>query len=363
MAAANARGDFVAPLFIQSGKKVNVKGAIGWPGALLAATDNGSMEQTLFFEWAKEFVAATKSSETNRSALILDNHGSHLFFAALKYLKDNGVTVIALPPNTTAYLCPLDVAFFGPFKSAFEQAVSDIREFRGSLSLVQIINCCKTAFDKVSVVKHFPSENRYEANIIQGFRKCGFYPLDRNQPLQALDRDLAPDADGVAAPQPQPITPHAAPRPIYPPGSDEAKQLLADALEIGQKKMENDRARQPGQGKIITADAHMQMLAQKAVQKDRMELDAAVKSEIRKQNAADNKEKKEKAKKEKAEGYDVDVANGVARTGRPPKLSKKRLKKSVQLTGKKRKRSKSPRNEDSGEDIRAADVSVDELDE
>jgi hypothetical protein len=363
VATANAEGRFILPLFIMAAKKVTIEGYPEWPACILAATDNGSMENHLFYEWAIKFVTQTQSSPANPSVLLLDNHTTHIFFPAIKHLKENGVTMITLPPNTTGLLCPLDVSFFRPFKSAFADAVSDIREFTGSLTLSQIIACCKKAFDRVAAVTHIQSEDRYEANIISGFRKCGFYPLDRNQPLDALGRDLAPIPGAADELPPVPVTP-AAPRvPKYPPGSDEAKQLLRNAAAVGEKEMMDARAKAPGQGQIMTSDAVMQARAQKILDKAQAELGQQMRRAQRVQVAAHKKEVKAKRKADNL----ARRARGEPVRGRPPLGAEKGPAevgvKAGNVAGKKRKRSSSRKGYDSDEDVRAVDVSDSEEDE
>ncbi|CAG7826481.1 unnamed protein product, partial [Allacma fusca] len=51
--------------------------------------------------------------------LILDNHGSHISYAAVRYCRSHSIELLTLPPHTTHKWQPLDVCFFGPLKSKY----------------------------------------------------------------------------------------------------------------------------------------------------------------------------------------------------------------------------------------------------
>ncbi|XP_011858222.1 PREDICTED: uncharacterized protein LOC105555789 [Vollenhovia emeryi] len=57
--------------------------------------------------------------------LYVDGHSSHLTMPLSEFCRDKGIEVIALPPNATHILQPLDVGFFGPLKKNWLQAVNE----------------------------------------------------------------------------------------------------------------------------------------------------------------------------------------------------------------------------------------------
>lgn len=92
-------------------------------GSLGLATPSGWMNSELFVKTMQYFINYSSSSNDNPSLLIYDNHESHICIEALNLAKENGVTVLTMPPHSTGKLQPLDVGIFGPFKTAYNKAV------------------------------------------------------------------------------------------------------------------------------------------------------------------------------------------------------------------------------------------------
>ena len=78
-----------------------------------------------------------------------------------------------LPPNTTHFLQPLDVAVFGPLKKAWKTAVRDWQEANDSTLDMNTFAPC--------VVPMF-YENTSKENVVNGFRTTGLHPFDSSAP-------------------------------------------------------------------------------------------------------------------------------------------------------------------------------------
>ncbi|KAJ8706846.1 hypothetical protein PYW07_012924 [Mythimna separata] len=167
-------------------------------GTLGLAQPTGWMNSDLFPEVMKHFVKVTASTKENPSLLIVDNHDSHLAPAVLNIAKDNGVTLLTIPPHSSHRLQPLDVSVFGPLQTYYNAAMDSwlMRHPGKTISIYNIAELLGQAFDRAMT----PS------NIKSGFRKTGIFPFDRhiftdndympsevtNRPLEALSNAPGP---------------------------------------------------------------------------------------------------------------------------------------------------------------------------
>ncbi|XP_072384505.1 uncharacterized protein [Diabrotica undecimpunctata] len=74
--------------------------------ALGLVSPSGWMTSDNFLKVLKHVVKNTLCSDTNKILLIMDNHESHLSVEGLDYCKENGITVLTLPPHTSNKLQP-----------------------------------------------------------------------------------------------------------------------------------------------------------------------------------------------------------------------------------------------------------------
>lgn len=142
------------------------------PGTLGLSQPTGWMTGEMFVEVIKHFIKITSSSKENPTLILLDNHESHLNPAVLNIAKDNGVTLLTIPPHTSHRLQALDVSVFGPFQNYYNSAADSWmhRHPGQTLTIYQVAEIMGIAFDKAMT----PS------NIKSGFKKTGIFPFDRN---------------------------------------------------------------------------------------------------------------------------------------------------------------------------------------
>lgn len=74
-----------------------------------------------------EYVANVFIPYLKEKERILDGHKSHLTMHLSELCRENGIIVIALVPNITHMLQPLDVAVFYPLKQNWRQMVKKWR--------------------------------------------------------------------------------------------------------------------------------------------------------------------------------------------------------------------------------------------
>ena len=86
----------------------------------------------------------------------MGNHESHCTFYSILYARQNGITLVTLPPRCSHRLQPLDIGVMGPFK--------------GKLRLIQH-NWMTANPGKVITVLHLaPLTNAaYQAFLLQGY--------------------------------------------------------------------------------------------------------------------------------------------------------------------------------------------------
>ena len=107
--------------------------------------------------------------------LFLDGHLSHISLDVIDMAKDYNIHIICLPPHSSHAWQPLDVGVYGPAKKVWQQILREfyLREGFQNISKGQFASLfnllTKTAFRR--------------EHAVGGFRKTGFYPLDKETML------------------------------------------------------------------------------------------------------------------------------------------------------------------------------------
>jgi len=143
-----------------------------YPGTLGLANEKGYNTKETFHDVMKHFICCTKSSKENPTLLLLDNVETHFSTESLELAKKNGVIIFTFPPHCTHKLQPLDIGFFGPFKSYYDNA---IHSFILSNPAVPV-----TIYHIAGFVCEALSRAATPANIISSFQKPGICPFNRN---------------------------------------------------------------------------------------------------------------------------------------------------------------------------------------
>lgn len=140
------------------------------PGTLGLANPSGWMTAELFPEVLDHFIRHTSSSKNNPSLLIYDNHESHITLKIVNAARDNGVTILTLPPHCSNKMQPLDVGVFGPFKAYYYSAIDSwlLNNPGIPITIYQLAECVGVAYGRAFT----------PANIISGFAKTGIFPFD-----------------------------------------------------------------------------------------------------------------------------------------------------------------------------------------
>ena len=123
--AMSATGHFIPPMLIFARKRFKAElmddtsaGTIG------VCREKGWMDSELFLEFLKHFTRFVHCSPNNKVLLLLDGHCSHKTLEAIEYCRSNGIILICFPAHCTHRMQPLDVGFFSPVMTYYNQEVS-----------------------------------------------------------------------------------------------------------------------------------------------------------------------------------------------------------------------------------------------
>lgn len=167
----NAVGTFVPPGLIFPRKNMKHELMDNAPvGAVGFTQENGWMNSNVFIQWMKHFVKFVKPTTDRKVLLLLDGHGSHKSLEVIEYAKSHGIILFCFPPHCTHRVQPLDVSFYGPLNTYYNQALNNwIRSHPGrTVTHYQVAGLFKEAYDKAATL----------SNAQSGFLKTGIYPLN-----------------------------------------------------------------------------------------------------------------------------------------------------------------------------------------
>ena len=190
----NALGHAIPPTFIFP--RVNFKNHMlngAAAGSLGLATKSGYMSGDLFIPVLKHFISYMKVSQENPAVLIFDNHSSHIAIESITIAKENGLTLLTLPPHCSHRMQPLDVSVFAPFKRFYAHG-ADVWQRSNPGRAITIYEVASLA--SAAIMKAFTPEN-----ITSGFRSTEIFPLnseifseDSFLPSSVTDRPIAVEA-------------------------------------------------------------------------------------------------------------------------------------------------------------------------
>ena len=229
--AVNACGNYIPPFFIFPRKRMNPMFMDRAPPMSVGnAQENGWMTMQLFRQYLEHFVKFAHPTREKPVLLILDGHCSHTkSIEVLDYATEQGVVMLSLPPHTTHRLQPLDVAFFKPLQTYYDQFIARwLRQHPGrTFTEYQVGEAFTEAYGKAATV----------AIASHGFEKCGIWPYNRDifgehdfAPSVTTDRPMH-EAAHVAQDHPysavKPVEPTAANPVDVPVGNSDGRATIA----------------------------------------------------------------------------------------------------------------------------------------
>lgn len=171
----SAAGEIVTPMVVFPYVRVPADVVNSVPHDwFLGRSDTGWMVSETFYEYiANGFNKWLIENNVPKPVILfVDGHKSHLTLARSKFCDENQIILYALPPNTTHMMQPADVSVFKPLKSDYKKTVrvwqNKPENFNTSLTKTTFCPLLKIVLEQKDLSK----------TIINGFRKCGLYPLD-----------------------------------------------------------------------------------------------------------------------------------------------------------------------------------------
>lgn len=210
----SAGGSYIPPFVIFPRERMKQELQDGAPpGTGFACHSSGWMQSDIFTQWFNHFLKYAKPSEDDPVLLILDGHATHtknLDF--IEKARSSHTTVVCLPPHCSHKLQPLDVAFMGPFNTYYVQSIERfLRNNPGRVvTQYQVSRLLGEAFLKAAM----------PAIAINGFKKCGIVPLNR---------DVFTESDFVAA---ETTEISVVPLDTCPPAQEQQELLQAESQEL-----------------------------------------------------------------------------------------------------------------------------------
>lgn len=138
------------------------------------------MDGPNFLSWFnKLFLPAVQHlTETGPVLLFLDGHHSHISLELIRKARENNITIMCLPPNTTHLLQPLDLSVFAPLKKAWKSILKQYKlETRGQ-------TVSKEVFP--GLIKKLWDASFKPEHCVGGFHGAGLVPLSREHVLGKL---------------------------------------------------------------------------------------------------------------------------------------------------------------------------------
>lgn len=182
MFCGSAAGQLLPPMVVYKATHVYEKWKQGGPkGAVYYCSKNGWFDHFLFWKWFEEVVLPELKRRPGVKLLVGDNLSSHISADVIKACKRNNIRFVCLPPNATHLIQPLDVGVFGPLKTAWRAVLTDYKvKHPREKSII------KSAFPGLlnEMVKRAEPERLMEA----AFRKCGLFPINKDEVLDRLPR-------------------------------------------------------------------------------------------------------------------------------------------------------------------------------
>ncbi|CAG7720556.1 unnamed protein product [Allacma fusca] len=117
----SANGKYIPPMFIFPKKAKNINYANAPAESIHAISDRGWSNSECFVKWLKHFRKFASDSQGTNVLLLVDNHGSHICYEAVKYCRSHRIELLTLPPHSTHKLQPLDVGLFSPLKAKYSE--------------------------------------------------------------------------------------------------------------------------------------------------------------------------------------------------------------------------------------------------
>lgn len=186
MFSGSAAGELLPPYVVYRANKMWTTWTENGPkGCRYNSSSSGWFDASIFSDWLEfQMIPRLKKLE-GKKVVLCDNLSSHITVHSLQLCRQNQITLICLPPNSTHLTQPLDVAFFRPLKIAWRKVLS---EWKDTDEGIRNTNIQKQNFPPLLSKMMKIIEPNVEENLKAGFRKCGIVPLNVEEVLSRIPR-------------------------------------------------------------------------------------------------------------------------------------------------------------------------------
>lgn len=185
MVAGTASGDLLPPYVVYKSDCMWSTWILdGVHGARYNRTKSGWFDQRTFEDWFNKIALKYLKNLPGKKLMIGDNLASHLSLTVIRKCERHNIQFVLLPPNSTQYLQPLDVAVFRPLKGAWRRTLSTWKKnFADSVQYKENFpRLLKDTIDSIGA--------KGRDNLISGFRTCGLYPFSLEKGLSKIPQKI-----------------------------------------------------------------------------------------------------------------------------------------------------------------------------
>lgn len=182
MFAGSAAGELLPPYVVYKSNHMWSTWTENGPlGCRYNNSASGWFDASVFTDWFESQMLPRLKKLDGKKVLLCDNLSSHITVSTLKLCRENAISLVCLPPNSTHLTQPLDVAFFRPMKIAWRKVLSEWKETADG---VRNTNIQKQHFPPLLKKMLTIMGPNIAENLRAGFKKCGIVPLNP-EPLLA----------------------------------------------------------------------------------------------------------------------------------------------------------------------------------
>lgn len=182
MFAGTGDGQLLPPYVVYRSEHLWSTWVSGGPaGTRYGRSKSGWLDTCNFQEWFRSIIIPWARRLQGPKCIIGDNLSAHISSDVVRQCADFDIRFVLLPPNATHLCQPLDVAFFGPMKKHWRQALTKYKTTQKSGAAFK-----KSDFPRLLQKLVNESEMKTAENIKAGFKACGIIPLCRHEVLKRL---------------------------------------------------------------------------------------------------------------------------------------------------------------------------------
>ncbi|XP_063216021.1 uncharacterized protein LOC134527346 [Bacillus rossius redtenbacheri] len=184
MMCGNAAGEMAPPYVTYKAEGLYQSWTEGGPrGTRYNRSKSGWFDARIFEDWFEGLMLPILKKQDGVKILIGDNLSSHINYHVVELCEANNIRFVALPPNSTHLLQPLDVGFFRPMKGAWRNILNEWKESDQGRKLRTIPKESFPVFLKMLVEN---LKEKSSQNLKSGFQACGIVPLNQDAVLKKL---------------------------------------------------------------------------------------------------------------------------------------------------------------------------------